>query len=87
MRRASSGMASVLVVVGDVEQFSASLAVDGVHVVSLQAAGRAGEAYLVRTEQGQGEADEEGDPGQHGDDRDHPAPGSWQGDVAKAGRR
>ena len=51
---------------------------DGVDVVALQAAGRAGEAHLVRLQQRAGEAQEERHAEDHDDDRDQPArvPGS-----------
>ena len=66
---------SISALIGDVQSGAASLAVNRIRFVALQAAGRAGKAHLVGPEQNLGEAQEQGHTADHHDDGDQPSAG------------
>ena len=72
-----------IIIVGDVEEITAGLAMDGVGIMSLQTALRARMTDLVGSDDRLGKADEQGDTDNHGDDRSELSHWPWQGDIAK----
>jgi hypothetical protein len=88
-RSIRSGRLAALVraFIRDIEQFSAGFAVNGVPVVPLQAAVRAGKAHLGRIEKHPGEIEEEGHAENHDNNGYQSADRPRQSDVAEAGGR
>lgn len=71
--------------IGNVQNLSAGLAMNCVRLVTLQPAGGAGEANLVRLQQGAQQAQEQGYTEDHDGDGDEPAACAMQRYVSEAG--